>query len=81
MQKLGRNDLCHCGSGKKFKKCHALKSEAERQSRFLMLVVGGLLVAGVAVGVASYTGKAASGTRVWSPEHGHYHDANGLEIR
>ncbi len=20
--KLGRNDLCHCGSGKKFKKCH-----------------------------------------------------------
>jgi uncharacterized protein len=18
----GRNDLCHCGSGKKFKKCH-----------------------------------------------------------
>ena len=25
--KLGRNDLCHCGSGKKFKKCHL---EAER---------------------------------------------------
>jgi preprotein translocase subunit SecA len=21
-EKLGRNDLCHCGSGKKFKKCH-----------------------------------------------------------
>lgn len=21
-QKLGRNDLCHCGSGKKFKNCH-----------------------------------------------------------
>ena len=20
--KIGRNDLCHCGSGKKFKKCH-----------------------------------------------------------
>ncbi len=20
--KLGRNDLCYCGSGKKFKKCH-----------------------------------------------------------
>ncbi|QQR79659.1 MAG: SEC-C domain-containing protein [Deltaproteobacteria bacterium] len=20
--KVGRNDLCHCGSGKKFKKCH-----------------------------------------------------------
>ncbi len=24
--KLGRNDLCHCGSGKKFKKCHGLDS-------------------------------------------------------
>lgn len=22
MQKLGRNELCYCGSGKKFKKCH-----------------------------------------------------------
>jgi len=22
MQKVGRNDLCPCGSGKKFKKCH-----------------------------------------------------------
>lgn len=21
-KKLGRNDLCHCGSGKKYKKCH-----------------------------------------------------------
>jgi len=81
MQKLGRNELCHCGSGKKFKKCHALKSEAERQSRFLLMVVGGLLVAGVAVGVANYTGKASAGARVWSVEHGHYHDANGLEIR
>ncbi|MBP9111332.1 MAG: SEC-C domain-containing protein [Polyangiaceae bacterium] len=24
--KIGRNDPCHCGSGKKFKKCHALKA-------------------------------------------------------
>ena len=22
MEKVGRNDLCPCGSGKKFKKCH-----------------------------------------------------------
>ena len=22
MKKVGRNDLCPCGSGKKFKKCH-----------------------------------------------------------
>lgn len=24
--KLGRNDPCHCGSGKKFKKCHGALS-------------------------------------------------------
>jgi preprotein translocase subunit SecA len=23
--KIGRNDPCHCGSGKKFKKCHGVK--------------------------------------------------------
>jgi hypothetical protein len=25
---LGRNDACHCGSGKKYKKCHLEKDEA-----------------------------------------------------
>ena len=27
--KLGRNDPCHCGSGKKFKKCHGAGAEAK----------------------------------------------------
>ena len=81
MSKTGRNELCHCGSGRKFKKCHALKSEEQRQSKILMIVLGGMLVAAVAVGVASYTGKASGGTRTWSVEHGHYHDASGREIR
>jgi uncharacterized protein YecA (UPF0149 family) len=26
--KLGRNDPCHCGSGKKFKKCHGAEAGA-----------------------------------------------------
>ena len=30
MSKLGRNDPCHCGSGKKYKKCHM---EADQRSR------------------------------------------------
>lgn len=25
---IGRNDPCHCGSGKKYKKCHLEKDEA-----------------------------------------------------
>ena len=31
---LGRNDACHCGSGKKYKKCHLEKDEiAGRKER------------------------------------------------
>ena len=31
---LGRNDPCHCGSGKKYKQCHLAKDEeAERKAR------------------------------------------------
>ncbi len=36
MSKLGRNDPCHCGSGKKYKKCHEPLEEArEREERNL----------------------------------------------
>jgi len=32
--KIGRNDPCHCGSGKKYKACHLEKDEAkEREAR------------------------------------------------
>jgi hypothetical protein len=31
---LGRNDPCHCGSGRKYKQCHLAKDEeAERTAR------------------------------------------------
>ena len=26
VERLGRNDLCPCGSGKKYKKCHGAES-------------------------------------------------------
>lgn len=29
--KIGRNDPCHCGSGKKYKKCHLEEDEAEER--------------------------------------------------
>jgi hypothetical protein len=33
-RELGRNDPCHCGSGKKYKACHLAKDEeAERAAR------------------------------------------------
>ena len=34
MSDIGRNDPCHCGSGKKYKKCHLEKDEnANRKER------------------------------------------------
>jgi len=30
--KIGRNDPCHCGSGLKYKKCHASQDDAARSA-------------------------------------------------
>jgi hypothetical protein len=30
---LGRNDLCWCGSGKKYKRCHLEKDENDRRKK------------------------------------------------
>ncbi len=30
--KLGRNDACHCGSGQKYKKCHAAADDAAKSA-------------------------------------------------
>jgi hypothetical protein len=81
MAKIGRNDPCSCGSGRKFKKCCERKTQARRSSRVLIAVVGGLLLAGIAVGVANFNADGARrGARVWDPAHGHYHDANGVHV-
>lgn len=103
-----RNDLCPCGSGKKFKVCcegRILAAPEARRSRWL---IGGVAVAGLAVAVTaalqfseakrSETDKASvpfaaqpSGSsglatqppgstppgKVWSSEHGHFHDQPG----
>ena len=74
MAKPGRNDLCHCGSGRKFKRCCESKTSEKRTSQMLMIVVGGLIAAAVVAGIASFGGEQqTSGLRVWDPAHGHYH--------
>ena len=80
MSKHGRNELCHCGSGKKFKRCHGVTTESTRSGRMLMIVVGVGVLAAVAAGVAAFTTDRPSAARVWDPAHGHYHDANGREV-
>ena len=80
MSKIGRNELCPCGSGKKFKRCHGVTSESTRSGRFLMIAVGVGVAAAVVAGVAAFTTERASSVRVWDPVHGHYHDANGQQV-
>jgi hypothetical protein len=69
----GRNDPCPCGSGKKYKHCHALKSTGLTRGQWLGLILGGaVLVGGL---VLAYVTREDRGqpTGVWSAEHGHYH--------
>ena len=77
IQKAGRNDLCPCGSRKKFKKCCA----AKQQRRNRLAVVFAVLVVTAMIGALAFgarsMGEDASATpvagKVWSPEHGHWH--------
>jgi hypothetical protein len=78
--KPGRNDLCSCGSGKKFKRCHGQTNDSARSGRMLMIVVGIGLAAAVVAGVAAFTTDRDSTVRIWDPVHGHYHDASGHEV-
>ncbi len=81
--KVGRNDPCSCGSGKKFKHCCATKPANLWSGRILMAIVGTLIAGGLVAGVTSLTRQSSarqSSTttgpapgQVWSPEHGHYH--------
>jgi hypothetical protein len=81
MAKPGRNDQCPCGSGRKFKKCCELKTAGRTQSRLLMITVGAAVLAALAAGIASFTTEGSrSSVRVWDPAHGHYHDANGVQV-
>ena len=82
MAKTGRNDLCPCGSGRKYKKCCEAKERGGgTRSNVMLFAVGGAVLVALLAGIASFTGEGGSGqTRVWSPEHGHYHNANGVQI-
>lgn len=78
-----RNEPCPCGSGRKYKHCCAGKTPWHKQPALTgglvaVIVLVGLLIAGMALtrqdGAAGPPGPAPPG-KVWSPEHGHWHDA------
>ena len=76
-KKVGRNEPCHCGSGKKYKVCHG-RSAAGGSNRWML--IGGV-VGVVALGYFVNKILTSDGQnnpppgKVWSPDHGHFHDA------
>jgi hypothetical protein len=75
--KAGRNDLCPCGSKKKFKKCCAAKQERRhRVSTALVVAVAAVVLGAIAFGAMSMgedSSAAPMAGKTWSPEHGHWH--------
>ncbi len=83
--KIGRNEPCPCGSGKKYKQCCADKATARATlfSRGLVALLGlALIVVVISIlnGLYSSDRDAAGPNRVWSAEHGHWHDASGRKV-
>lgn len=74
--KVGRNDLCSCGSGKKFKKCCEAKGQRSMGTTLMFVLISLILGAGLLAAITSFsteevhTGKTSG---VWDPVHGHYH--------
>jgi len=85
MEKIGRNDPCHCGSGKKYKNCHEKLSggiESRKKGFMIGAVIVLLIVLAITMiaidsqstGANEAPGPAPAG-KVWSEAHGHWHDA------
>ncbi|MFY0686520.1 MAG: SEC-C domain-containing protein [Cyclobacteriaceae bacterium] len=80
MKKVGRNDPCPCGSGKKYKDCHLSNEKTKELSNkslfYIALLIALLAIAGYGVYTSQESsrpdGPAPAG-KVWSEEHGHYH--------
>jgi hypothetical protein len=71
---VGRNEPCPCGSGKKYKQCHASQATRMTTGQMLMVIlVSVILVGGLVLAVTSRQEHTGQASGVWSEEHGHYH--------
>lgn len=84
MEKTGKNEPCHCGSGKSYKDCHEQKEEQNGSkktkliTRALVAIVILIIIITTLLNIqpsgSQPPGEAPEG-KVWSPEHQHWHDA------
>ena len=99
--KLGRNEPCHCGSGKKYKNCHEAKKQSQKSQYYIIGVIAIVIIAAISINTGdsnsnqnspvssnssinnkptSSNSKPSGATppgKVWSDEHGHWHDEPG----
>ena len=74
VRQVGRNEPCPCGSGKKYKQCHASKAAQMSPGQlWTLIVVSVVFLGGLVLAVASRQEHVAQPAGVWSEEHGHYH--------
>lgn len=73
--KVGRNDPCPCGSGKKYKQCCLkAKQEMSLRSKILLSLGGLILIVCLILLISSIRNfEGGPGNRVWSEEHQHWH--------
>ncbi len=76
-EKIGRNDPCHCGSGKKYKNCHLKKDNSSMKSNTGMIILVIVVVIGIVfLGTAFLKDDNAIDCPVgqtWSEAHQHCH--------
>jgi len=71
----GRNAPCPCGSGKKYKQCCARQAHSLPPGlRLLVVVLAVALAIAVLITVLDRGHTTDAPGRVWSAEHGHYHE-------
>lgn len=83
-KKTNRNEICHCGSGKKYKVCHGLTNDKPyKQWTLIGILVLAILwfffyetEPAIAPNSISSSLEAVPPGKVWSMEHGHWHDAS-----
>ena len=85
MKRVGRNDVCPCGSGKKYKTCHGIKAMVSTQRNKTFWMIGVLIALFISAIYGLFNKSEESGSirpegqapagKVWSAAHGHWHDS------